>query len=62
MDYLAEPEVRVVHVMMTVELELPIQKDHQLVPKRVCVDMECPEGAKVMHEEHVYHFYYFKFI
>lgn len=51
-----------VHVMMMVELEQPIRRDHQLVPKRVCVDTECPEGAKVMHGEHVYHFFCFKFL
>lgn len=61
-DYLDEPEVLVVHVMMTVELGLPIRRDHQLVPKRVCVDTECPEGAKVMHGEHVYHFFCFNSI
>lgn len=61
MDYLVEREVRAVHVMMMVALELPIRKDHQPALKRVCVDMECPEGAKVMHGEHVCHFCYFKF-
>ena len=60
-DYLEELVPLVVHVMMTVEQELPIQRDHQLVPKRVCDSTGWPEGAKVMHVVRVYHFFYFKF-
>lgn len=61
MDYLAERAVLVVHGMMMVEREQPIRRDHRPALKRVCVDMECPDGAKVMHGGRVYHFCCFKF-
>lgn len=60
MDYRAELVVRVVRETMMVERAPPIRRDRQPALKRVCVDMECREGAKGMHEEHVYRFCYFK--
>lgn len=60
MDYRVEREALVVHVTMMVELALPIRRDRRPALKRVCVDMECPEGAKVMHGGHVYRFCCFK--